>query len=189
MTVPESPTPSQTAGPYFHIGTSWLGALGLDAPGAAGERATISGRVLDGDGRPVGDALLEIWRADPRGRYPHLADARGGRAGAGLQGFGRVPTGADGAFHFITLVPGPVPGPGGRPQAPHLEVSVFMRGLLRHLVTRLYFPGEACAADPILALVEPSRRGTLIARRGADPAALEWNVVLQGEGETVFFDC
>jgi len=186
--VSAPPTASQTAGPYFHIGLSWLGAEALAPPGATGERVTISGRVLDGDGKPVDDAVLEVWRADAEGRYPHPDDPRGG-GGAGLQGFGRVPTGKDGAFRFTTIVPGRVPGPGGRLQAPHLAVSVFMRGLLRHLVTRVYFPGEACAADPVLELVEPARRCTLIARPGAGPAALEWSVVLQGESETVFFDC
>jgi protocatechuate 3,4-dioxygenase alpha subunit len=187
--VSVAPTASQTAGPYFHIGLSWLGADALAPPGAAGERVTISGRVLDGDGKPVDDALLEIWRADAQGRYPHPDDPRGRDAGPALQGFGRVPTGRDGSFRFTTIVPGRVPGPGGRLQAPHLAVSVFMRGLLRHLVTRVYFPGEACGTDPILELVEPARRGTLIARPGGDPAVLEWNVILQGEGETVFFDC
>jgi protocatechuate 3,4-dioxygenase alpha subunit len=186
--VSAPPTASQTAGPYFHIGLSWLGADALAPPGATGERVTISGRVLDGDGKPVDDAVLEVWRADAEGRYPHPDDPRGG-GGAGLQGFGRVPTGRDGTFRFTTIVPGRVPGPGGRLQAPHLAVSVFMRGLLRHLVTRVYLPGEACAEDPVLALVEPARRGTLIARPGTGPAALEWSVVLQGESETVFFDC
>ena len=179
---------SQTVGPYFHIGLSWLGAEGLAPPGAAGERVTIAGRVIDGDGKPVSDAVLEVWRADPGGRYP--GPEEGAPPGAGFPGFGRGIVDAGGVFRFTTIRPGPVPGPGGRLQAPHLEVSVFMRGLLRHLTTRIYLPGDACGSDPILELVEPARRATLVARpAGADAAQLEWNVVLQGEGETVFFDC
>jgi protocatechuate 3,4-dioxygenase alpha subunit len=163
------PTASQTVGPFFHIGLSWLGAEGLAPPGVPGERVTVAGRVLDGEGKPVPDALLEIWEA-------------------GRRAFGRIPTDARGAFRFTALVPGRTPGPGGREQAPHLSVLVSMRGLLRHLHTRIYLPGQAAnEADPVLALVEPSRRQTLVARRGGD-GALEWNVVLQGEGETVFFD-
>jgi protocatechuate 3,4-dioxygenase alpha subunit len=188
--MPDLATANQTVGPYFHIGLSWLGAEGLAPPGAAGERFSIAGRVLDGDGKPVDDAVLEIWRADAEGRYAHPEDPRGASAEAGRRGFGRVWTDADGAFRFETLKPGRVPGPGGRLQAPHLLVAVFMRGLLRHLVTRIYFPGDGAGPDPILELVEPARRGTLVARPGGgDPSALEWNVVLQGEGETVFFDC
>jgi protocatechuate 3,4-dioxygenase alpha subunit len=183
------PTASQTAGPYFHIGLSWLGPEGLAPPGAPGERVTVSGRVLDGAGEPVGDALLEIWRADSRGRYPDPDGARSAARGAGLVGFGRVATDEQGRFRFTTVVPGRVAGPGGRLQAPHLEVSVFMRGLLKRLVTRIYLPGEACREDPVLELVEPARRATLVARPGAGPSSLEWNVILQGEAETVFFDC
>ena len=184
-------TPSQTAGPYFHIGLGWLVRTELFGPAARGERVTVWGRVLDGDGRPVEDALLEIWQADADGRYPRPAVPGEGAGAPALDGFGRIPTDRDGRFRFGTIVPGPVPGPGGRTQAPHLLVSVFMRGLLRRLVTRVYFPGQpGNADDPVLGLVEPDRRGTLVARRGRkDPALLEWNVVLQGEAETVFFDC
>jgi protocatechuate 3,4-dioxygenase alpha subunit len=157
----------------------------LPGPGVAGERIAVAGRVLDGDGKPVSDALLELWQADPGGRYPGPG---AGPAGP-FRGFGRVATDAEGAFRFTTVVPGRVPGPGGRLQAPHVAVAVFMRGLLRHLTTRMYFPGEAVGSDPILELVEPARRATLVARPGPTPRLLEWNVVLQGEGETVFFDC
>ncbi len=105
-----------------------------------------------------------------------------------FRGFGRVPTDAEGAFRVATVKPGRVPGPGGRLQAPHLVCAVFMRGLLKHLLTRVYFPDEAANADdPVLALVEPARRGTLVARRGPVAGAFAWDVVLQGEGETVFF--
>jgi protocatechuate 3,4-dioxygenase alpha subunit len=182
------PTPSQTVGPYFKIGLEWLVHRDLrDLAGPAeGRRLTISGRVLDGGGRPVEDAVLELWRAGPDGRYPEVT------APPALAGFGRVATDADGAFSFVTVKPGRVPGPEGTLQAPHLAVNVFMRGLLRHLVTRVYFPdeAEANAADPVLGLVEPARRATLIARADpAAPASLRWDVRLQGAEETVFFDC
>jgi protocatechuate 3,4-dioxygenase alpha subunit len=181
------PTPSQTVGPYFKIGLEWLERRDLDGPDAAAPRFTVSGRVVDGAGEPVEDAVLELWRAGPDGRYP----AAGPSVPAGI---GRVSTDARGAFSFTTVKPGRVPGPEGTLQAPHLAVNVFMRGLLRHLVTRIYFSdeAEANAADPVLSLVEPARRATLMAR--ADPAApgalaLTWDLVLQGPRETVFFDC
>ncbi len=180
------PTPSQTVGPYFRIGLDWLLHADLAGPAAAGPRLTISGRVLDGEGKGVEDALIEVWQADPAGRY--AAVSRPPR----WAGFGRVATDPQGAFSFTVVKPGRVPGPEGTLQAPHLAVNVFMRGLLRHLVTRIYFPDEAQAnaADPVLALVEPARRETLVARADpASPAALSWDVVLQGARETVFFDC
>lgn len=179
-------TPSQTVGPYFRIGAEWLYHADLAGPSAAGPRRTISGRVLDADGKPVDDALLEIWQADVRGRYP------AGTSPPGYPGFGRVATDAGGAFSFTVVKPGRVPGPEGTLQAPHLALNVFLRGLLRHLVTRVYFPdeAEANAADPVLGLVEPGRRATLVARADpADASALAWDVVLQGANETVFFDC
>jgi protocatechuate 3,4-dioxygenase, alpha subunit len=183
-------TPSQTVGPFFHLGLDWLVQRDISQPGTAGERVTVAGRVIDGDGRPVPDALIEVWHADAEGRYPHPEDPRAGQVHPGFRGFGRVATDREGAFRFTSVKPGPVPGPDGRMQAPHWAVLVFMRGLLKHLFTRVYFPDEpANEQDPILALVEPARRGTLIARRGgSDPSALEWNVVLQGPDETVFFD-
>jgi protocatechuate 3,4-dioxygenase, alpha subunit len=183
-------TPSQTVGPFFSIGLQRLGAAELAPPGVAGERVTVEGRVLDGDGQPVPDALLELWQANAHGRYAHSEDTQDGPLDPRFRGFGRVPTDRDGRFRFATIRPGKVPGPGGTLQAPHIAVSVFARGLLRRLVTRLYFPDDpAHASDPVLALVPPDRRSTLIARRGDGPAALLWDVVLQGAGETVFFDC
>ena len=179
-------TPSQTVGPYFRLGLDRLLRADLSGPGTAGPRRTVSGRVLDGDGAGVDDAVLELWAADPGGRYPEA-----GRL-PGDAGFGRVATDPQGAFSFSMVKPGRVPGPEGTLQAPHVAVLVFMRGLLRHLVTRVYFPdeGAANAADPVLSLVEPARRATLVARADpADPAALRWDVVLQGPQETVFFDC
>jgi protocatechuate 3,4-dioxygenase alpha subunit len=170
-------TTSQTVGPYLHIGMTWLITENLVSAGVAGERITLEGRVIDGDGKPVNDASVEIWQADARGRY-------GAR---GFRGFGRSNTDAKGRFRFKTIKPGRVPGPGGKLQAPHIAVNIFMRGQLKQLVTRIYFPDEpANAKDPVLALVPAARRKTLIARRKGK--ALHWDVNLQGRDETVFFD-
>jgi protocatechuate 3,4-dioxygenase, alpha subunit len=182
-------TPSQTVGPYFVIGCDRLKTTDLTAPGVTGERIEISGCVIDGDGAGVPDAMLEVWQANSAGKYAHPEDWQDQGAERGFQGFGRVATDANGAFHFRTIKPGTVPGPGGAPQAPHILVSVFMRGLLRRLVTRMYFPDEpANDQDPVLNFVEPSRRETLIATKNTPDNQLEWKVVLQGENETVFFD-
>ncbi len=183
-------TPSQTVGPFFSIGLGWMNRANL-AEGCAGEHIAIRGRVLDGDGQPVPDAVLEIWQADATGRYHHPEHAASQNDATPFFGFGRIPTDAQGQFSFTTIKPGPVHGPDGRPQAPHLQISVFMRGLLKQLVTRLYFPDEPLnASDPVLQVVPESRRETLIARQAKpDENTLEWNVFLQGEKETVFFDC
>jgi protocatechuate 3,4-dioxygenase alpha subunit len=183
------PTASQTVGPYLHIGLAWLTIDRLAAPDCSGQHFQIEGRVLDGDGQPVTDALVEIWQADAHGKYAHPEDSRDLPLTRGFRGFGRVPTDADGRFRFFTIKPGPVADGYGGSQAPHLLVSVFMRGLLKRLVTRMYFPDEPRNADDrVLRLVPPERRGTLVARPMA-PGVLEWNIVLQGAGETVFFDC
>jgi protocatechuate 3,4-dioxygenase alpha subunit len=183
-------TTSQTVGPYFKIGLQWLHRDNLAEEGVSGERVTIQGRVFDGDGVPVPDALLEIWQANAHGKYVHPEDTQEKPLEPGFTGYGRVPVNAEGMFRFTTIKPGPVPGPKAGEQAPHLMVSVFMRGVLRRMVTRIYFPGEARnAADFILNLVDPARRSTLIAKKTAGtPGTLEWNVVLQGPEETVFFD-
>jgi protocatechuate 3,4-dioxygenase alpha subunit len=169
----------------------WLCKDNLVAPDVAGERVVIHGRVLDADGLGVPDAMLELWQANAAGRYAHPEDIQEKSLEKGFQGFGRIPTAEDGSFRFSTIKPGRVPGPGGTVQAPHIVVSVFMRGLLRRLVTRIYFPEEpANSEDYLLSLVEPARRATLIARKSVQhEGALEWNVVLQGQDETVFFDC
>jgi len=180
---------SQTVGPFFIIGCTWLNRSEIAGEGVAGERVTIKGRVVDGDGKPVPDALLEIWQANAQGKYAHPDDTQNKPTEPNFQGFGRIPTDDDGKFRFTTIKPGPVTGPDGKAQAPHLAVSVFARGLLRRLVTRIYFPDEGGnSEDYVLKLVEPERRGTLIAKKTAGPGSLEWNVVLQGDGETVFFD-
>jgi len=180
-------TPSQTVGPFFAIGLDRDPTANLLADGR--EALRIAGTVFDAEG-PVDDALLEIWQASPAGRYAHPEDDRGERPlEGGFIGFGRCATDASGHYEFRTLKPGPVPGPGGRPQAPHLDVSLFARGLLNRVVTRIYFPDEteANAADPVLGTIEdPHRRATLVARQ--EDAGLRFDVHLQGESETVFFD-
>jgi len=170
-------TTSQTVGPYLHIGLTWLITEDLAPAGVAGERVSIEGRVIDGAGEPVNDALVEIWQADAAGRY----------GGKNFRGFGRSATDEAGRFRFRTIKPGRVAGPNGTLQAPHLAVNVFMRGQLKHLVSRIYFPDEpANAEDAVLARVPAERRGTLVARRAG--GKLQWNVILQGKDETVFFD-
>jgi protocatechuate 3,4-dioxygenase alpha subunit len=185
-------TTSQTVGPFFKIGLRWLNRDSLATEGVAGERVTIQGRVLDGNGLPVPDAILEIWQANSHGKYAHPEDKQDKPLESGFTGFARVPTDKDGAFRFATIKPGPVPGPNGQDQAPHLVISLFMRGLLKRLTTRMYFPSDARnASDPILNMVDPARRSTLIAKAkstSGDAGQLEWNVILQGTHETVFFD-
>ena len=183
-------TTSQTAGPFFLIGCRWLNCENLAAEGVAGERVTVHGCVVDGDGVGVPDAMVEVWQANSHGKYAHPEDTQDKPLDAGFRGYGRIMTDARGAFQFTTIKPGSVPGPGGKQQAPHLSISVFMRGLLKRLTTRMYFPNdERNASDPILNLVEPARRSTLIAKTSAGaPGALEWTVILQGTNETVFFD-
>lgn len=183
-------TTSQTVGPYFSIGLTRLKKDNLVAPGVAGERITIAGRVLDGDGAGVPDAMLEIWQANSHGKYAHPEDTQEKPLDPNFRGYGRFFTDGAGAFRFTTIKPGNVPGLDDKPQAPHLVVSVFMRGLLRRLVSRIYFPDDpANAGDFVLNLVEPARRGTLIAKKtSSTDGNLEWNVVLQGANETVFFD-
>ena len=179
---------SQTIGPYLRIGLEWMQVEDMASKGVAGERVSIRGRIVDGDGKPVNDAAVEIWQANGHGRYAHADDKQDKPLEASFRGYGRSLTDDSGAFRFNTIKPGGVPGPGGKLQAPHLSVTIFMRGLLKQLQTRIYFPDDpANAQDPILALIPGERRSTLIARRTAD-GTLEWNVVLQGKNETVFFD-
>ena len=180
-------TSSQTIGPYLHIGMTWAVGEDFAGPGVAGERIRVSGRIVDGDGNPVDDAMLEIWQANAHGRYAHPEDPRDLPLDDGFTGWGRVVTDKDGRFAFATIKPGRVPATDGNLQAPHLNVTIFMRGLLKQLVTRIYFAGDAAnASDPVLARVSDARRDTLLAKGSAD--RLTWNVVLQGRGETVFFD-
>jgi protocatechuate 3,4-dioxygenase, alpha subunit len=181
VTLPR--TPSQTVGPFFGFALPYGGGPQLVSPETPGA-VRIEGRLIDGQGEPVPDGLIEIMQADPSGAF---AGPNGGAAG--FQGFGRCSTGAEGEFSFVTLKPGPVPYPDGRVQAPHLEVLVFARGLLNHLVTRIYFPdeGAANAADPVLSSIEgEAARATLVAR-DAGNGVLVFDIHLQGYGETAFF--
>jgi protocatechuate 3,4-dioxygenase alpha subunit len=195
--MPLRQTPSQTVGPYFAYGLTpeqygyplrpLAGAVLVDDE-TPGERIRIAGRVLDGDGLPVPDALIEIWQADAEGRYAHPRDRRG--SNLRFTGFGRCGTGTDpeSRFVFDTIKPGAI----GDGQAPHVNVIVFMRGLLSHVYTRIYFADEAAAnaRDPVLAGVEEARRQTLIAARETRPwgRLYRFDIHLQGPDETVFFD-
>ena len=190
-------TPSQTVGPFFAYGLtpeqygypcrSLAGPVLVDGD-TPGERIRITGRVLDGEGKAVPDAMLEIWQADGEGRYAHPADPRG--SNVRFNGFGRCGTGTDPEhrFAFETIKPGRV----GDGQAPHVNVLVFMRGMLCHVYTRIYFDDEAKAnaRDPVLASAEEARRHTLIATRQTTPAGTvyRFDVHMQGPDETVFFD-
>ena len=181
-------TTSQTIGPFLRIGLEWMVIEDLAPKGVAGERLQLQGRVVDGEGKPVNDAAIEIWQANSQGKYASAEDTQNKPLDAAFRGYGRSLTDAGGNFRFRSIKPGRVPGPQGRPQAPHLLVTIFMRGLLKQLVTRMYFPGDpANAEDPVLALVPEKRRATLIAEQKGE-GVLEWNVVLQGSNETVFFD-
>lgn len=182
-------TPSQTIGPFFAILLP-LGSSELVPPGTAGA-IRIKGRVFDGLGAPVTDAMLETWHAAPSGRYAHPEDRREDvkAAPAGFQGFGRCMTDSSGRFALLTLKPGPLPGTDERLQAPHINVSVFARGLLKRLVTRIYFDDEprANASDPVLAAIaDPAIRSTLIASSETG-GTYRFDLHLQGEKETAFF--
>jgi len=199
-------TPWQTVGPFFHYGLPWKGGADLTGTSDLGARPDlfapehyllrspashgpvegvsieIFGRVLDGDGKPVPDALVEIWQADAAGHYYTPGAAQS------FIGFGRSATSNEGDYRFRTILPGRVPGPGNSLQAPHIAVGVLARGLLKRLVTRIYFAdSEGLDADPVLELVPPDRRDTLIARKQA--GGYRFDIILQGAGETVFFDC
>ena len=181
-------TAAQTVGPFVSIGFEKASVPDVAPAGVAGERVVISGRIVDGDGLPVTDAVIETWQANAHGKYAHPDDAQEKLLEDNFKGFGRVLTDAQGGFRLTTIKPGKVAGVDGKEQAPHLTVVIFMRGLLKQLMTRVYFPGDAANADdPILNLVPAARRATLIATKAAD-GTLQWNVYLQGPQETVFFD-
>lgn len=192
-------TPSQTAGPYVHIGLA-PGAAGFDiyrnelghdiaGPDAEGTRITIEGVVLDGTGAPVKDVLLEVWQADANGIYPHPEDPRMTKVAKGFRGWGRVISDFDtGEWSFDTIKPGSIPGRNGKEQAPHLNLWIVARGINVGLNTRLYFEDEDNSTDPVLGLIEQThRRDTLIAKRKAC-GVYRFDIVLQGSDETVFFD-
>jgi protocatechuate 3,4-dioxygenase, alpha subunit len=185
------PTPSQTAGPYLHIGlTNEHSVTHIASPETAGERLRLKCRVLDTDNAPVNDAMIEIWQADGDGRYNHPDAPQASPADSAFRGFGRAATDQSGGCEFETIRPGRVPGPGNTMQAPHLNVAIFARGILLQLYTRIYFaddPGNN--SDPVLALLPPDRRETLIAHPDSQQSG-SWlfDIHLRGDQETVFFD-
>ena len=195
-------TPSQTAGPYVHIGLA-PGAAGFDiyrlelgqdiaGPNAKGERIRVEGVVIDGTGSPVKDVMLEVWQANADGHYAHPEDGR--PVEEGFRGWGRVITDfRTGEWGFDTVKPGATPGRAGTVQAPHLNLWLVSRGMNIGLSTRVYFGDEGTlnAGDPVLNLIEwERRRATLVATRTDrdDTAVYRFDIRLQGEGETVFFD-
>ncbi len=181
-------TGSQTAGPYWHLieHPDWADLLRAAGPNGAlagtGERILLTGQVTDGEGAPCPDAMVEIWQADPEGRYD-----------GAFHGFGRCATDREGRYRFVTLKPGPVRGRGNATQAPHVTLSIFARGLMAQVVTRLYFAGEALnEADPVLAAIPAARRGTMVAQPAG---AGEWRLDIRLQGpkgkedtETVFLE-
>ncbi|HEY7620768.1 MAG TPA: protocatechuate 3,4-dioxygenase subunit alpha [Solirubrobacteraceae bacterium] len=168
-------TPSQTVGPFFAIELPYALGPYVVPEGTAGA-IWLQGRVIDGDGEPIPDAMVESWQADPQGRF-----------GEGFRGFGRSGTDAEGRWAILTLKPGPVPAPDDGTQAPHVDLAVFARGMLHQVVTRLYFADEeqANAADPVLSTLDDAQRATLIAAPVGD--GYEHDIHLQGPDETVFF--
>ena len=179
-TPPFVATSSQTVGPFFHVGPGATDAPGrMASPDTPGDHITLALRVLDGDGAPVPDAMLEVRQADAAGSYGESP---------GFSGFGRLSTDADGWCRFTTIKPGAIADADGSRQAPHVSICLFARGLLRHVYTRLYFAGdEGLEADSLLQLAPPDRRSTLVAELTA-PSTWQLVLRLQGPGETVFFD-
>ena len=188
MSLP--PTPSQTIGPFFALdepgALPWPDGPYVVAEGTPGA-FRLEGRLLDGAGEPVPDGLVETWQADPEGRFAHPDDPRGAVRRPGFRGFGRCATDAGGRFFMLTVKPGAVPAPDGRPQAPHIDLSIFARGLNDRLVTRAYFADEpeANAADPVLSSLDEDDRATLIAVQ--EDGALRFDIRMQGDRATVFF--
>ena len=187
-------TPSQTVGPFFAYGLtpngkySWNDAFtnNLVTPDVTGERIRVEGFVYDGDGANVPDAMLEIWQADAQGRFSDPQDSRG-LTNSSFKGFGRCGTGAEG-YSFETIKPGAVPGLNGKNQAPHIVLAIFGRGMTMQSMTRIYFDDEpATASDEVMKLVPEDRRNTLIAKKTA-PGVYRFDIYLQGDNETVFFD-
>ncbi len=186
-----TPTPSQTVGPFFHLGCTEHASVGsLVTPATKGERIRLVCRVFDGDGQPVPDAMIEIWQANAEGRYAHPEDSQPKALDPSFNGFGRLASDEHGVCIFETIKPGRVPGNHGTLQAPHINVSLFARGVLLRLATRAYFAGNpANAEDPILALVPTERCSTLLAQADtADKSRWLFDIHLCGENETVFFD-
>ena len=181
-------TPFQTVGPFFGFALVYADGGTLADAGTSGTRISIEGQVFDGAGAPVPDAIVEIWQANAAGRYHHPDDTGSAPLDPPFDGFGRLPTDANGRFVFETIKPGPVPAPDGRLQAPHILVSILCRGLLTRLVTRMYFDDDpAIADDPMLQLVPAARRPTLLAKSEGGHR-YRFDIKVQGADETVFFD-
>jgi protocatechuate 3,4-dioxygenase alpha subunit len=189
--MPLTPTPSQTVGPFFHLGCTETQSVScLASSDAEGKRVRLICRVFDGEGVPIPDAMVEIWQADSEGRYNHPADPRAAGSDSNCTGYGRLATDKDGCCVFETIKPGPIPSDDNAPQSPHLNVSVFARGVLKRLATRIYFAGDpGNAGCPILALVPHKRRETLMAQPDSSaPGGWRFDIRLSGPDETVFFD-
>jgi protocatechuate 3,4-dioxygenase alpha subunit len=181
-------TPFQTVGPFFAICLSEGGCARIATENAIGRHITIEGAVRDGAGAVVPDSLVEIWQANAAGRYAHPDDHQAKPLDPSFTGYGRAPTDDDGRFVIETVMPGRVPGPDGTLQAPHLLLGILARGILTRLVTRVYFDDEpSTREDPILSLVPAERRATLLAKHVGDDR-YRFDLRLQGDGETVFFD-
>jgi len=193
-------TPAQTAGPFLHLGMVWPDGPDVVDEGAPGA-VRVGGRIIDGAGAPVADAIVETWQADSHGRFASAEDPRvrasgGEPAGGephgpvtGFRGWGRCTTDDQGRWSIRTVKPGPVPGPGGTTQAPHIDLTIYARGLLRHLFTRVYFADEpdANSADPVLsALPDDAARTSLLATHAEGGYTVD--ILLQGDHATVFFD-
>ena len=188
MTDSPGLTPSQTSGPYLSLGVAGSPVTSRLVDDGDSRAIRIRGRLLDGIGEPIPDGLVEVWQANAAGRYAHPADDRADLPlEAGFRGFGRSETVEDGWFELVTIKPGRVPAPDGGMQAPHVVVIVHARGLLKHLVTRLYFPDEdeANATDYVLSELDEAERASLVARE--EDGGLRFDIHLQGERQTTFF--
>lgn len=185
-------TPAQTVGPFYAIGLTCRTMNVLASDSTQGQRIRIEGRVFDGDGKPIPDAMVEIWQANAYGRYNHPDDKQEKPLDPSFTGWGRSGTDENCIYSFETIKPGPVPGPGNSVQAPHVNMAVFARGMLVHAFTRIYFNDEPSNEfDPILKSVKnKARRSTLIAARKDENGkpVYHFDIRLQGGNETVFFD-
>ena len=184
-------TPSQTVGPFYSIGLTDRAMNSLVTDQTPGQRIRIEGQVIDGDGKPVPDAMIEIWQANAAGRYNHPDDKQEKPLDGSFTGWGRSGTEPNGFFSFDTIKPGPVPASEESVQAPHINVVVFARGMLVHAFTRIYFSDEpANEEDPVLNSIEKERRQTLIANHRDESGKIvyRFDIRLQGDNETVFFD-
>ena len=187
-TIKHITTPLQTVGPYLHIGLDWLTTSNLVTPDTEGQHIVVQGRLLDADEQPIPDGMIEIWQANAHGKYAHPDDHQAQPLTKNFKGFGRMSTDEQGGFRFSTIKPGAVPHHDGSLQSSHIMVQVFARGLIKQLVTRVYFPEDDHSHDLVLNHVPLERRHTLIATaEDAQSTILNWNIALGGENETVFF--